>query len=174
MKFIKPQNVVAQMGLKIGQTVADFGSGSGFFALGAAKMVGNTGKVIAIDVQQAKLATTFSAGSQQGYKNIEIVQADLDQPMQEIPEGSCDAVIMASVLHEVQNRAVLLQNAYKILKTGGLLLAVEWKADLTIFGPPLDKRIPEQDLEQELAKIGLHKVKSISADNYHYALVFSK
>lgn len=174
MKFIKPQNVVAQMGLKIGQTVADFGSGSGFFALGAAQMVGNTGKVIAVDVQQSKLTATFSAGSQQGYKNIQIVQANLDEPMTEIAEASCDAVIMASVLHEVHNRAALLQNAYKILKTGGLMLAVEWKADHTIFGPPLEKRIPEQTLEQELAKIGLHKVKSIPADNYHYAVVFSK
>ena len=174
MKFIKPQNVVAQMGLKVGDIVADFGSGSGFFALGAARMVGNTGKVIAVDVQQSKLTATFSAGSQQGYKNIQILQANLDEPLSGIDEASCDAVMMASVLHEVHDRSVLLQNAYKVLKTGGLLLAVEWKADLTIFGPPLEKRIAEQDLEQELAKIGLHKVKSIAADNYHYAIVFKK
>lgn len=174
MKFIKPQNVVAQMGLKTGQTVADFGSGSGFFALGAAQMVGNTGKVLAVDVQQSKLTATFSAASQQGYKNIQIVLADLDKPMTEIADASCDAVIMASVLHEVNNRDVLLQNAYKILKTGGLLLAVEWKAEHTIFGPDLGKRIPEEELEQQLAKLGLHKVKSIPADMYHYALVFSK
>lgn len=174
MKFIKPQDVVAQMGLKQGQTVADFGSGSGFYATAAAQQVGNTGKVIAIDVQQSKLTATSSAGSQQGYKNIQILQADLDQPLNNLEPGSCDAVIMASVLHEVNNRAMLLQNAYKILKTGGLLLAVEWKAEHTIFGPPQDKRIPESVMEQELAKIGLHKVKSIGADMYHYALVFSK
>lgn len=175
MKFIKPQKVVAQMGLKAGQTVADFGSGSGFYANAAAQIVGNTGKVLAVDVQQSKLTATFSAGSQQGNKNIQIVQADLDQPVQDkIPEGSCDAVIMASVLHEVNNRQMLLQNAYKVLKTGGLVLAVEWKAEHTLFGPSQDKRIPEHNLEEELAKIGLHKVKSIPADMFHYALLFSK
>lgn len=162
------------MGLKPGQTVADFGSGSGYYASAAAPIVGNTGKVLAVDVQQSKLTATFSSGTQQGYKNIQIVQADLDQPITSIPEGSCDAVIMASVLHEVKNRDMLLQNAYKILKTGGLILAVEWKAEHTLFGPSQDKRIAEHEMEAELAKIGLHKVKSIPADMFHYALLFSK
>ncbi len=174
MKFINPQNVVAQMGLKTGQVVADFGSGAGYFATAAAKMVGNTGTVYALDVQQSKLTATFSSASQQGFKNVQIVQADLDQPIKEIADGSCDGVIMASILHEVKDRAMLLQNAYRILKTGGVLLAVEWKAQHTIFGPSLEKRIAEDELEAELAKLGLHKVKSIPADMFHYALVFQK
>lgn len=174
MKFINPQTVVAQMGLKLNQVVADLGSGSGFFAVAAAKMVGNGGTVYAVDVQQSKLTATFSAASQQGYKNIQLVQADLDQPIQGVAEASCDAVIMASILHEVKNREMLLKNAYKVLKTGGLLLAVEWKDEHTIFGPSLDKRIPEHQLEKELAQIGLHKVKSIPADMAHYALLFTK
>lgn len=174
MKFINPQNVVAQMGLKNGQTVADFGSGSGFFAVGAAQMVGNTGKVLAVDVQQAKLTAVSSAAGQQGYKNIQLVQADLDKPITNIGVASCDAVIMASVLHEVKNRPELLKNAYKVLKTGGLVLAVEWKAEHTIFGPALDQRIPEHELEHELTMIGLQKVKSIPADMFHYALLFKK
>lgn len=174
MKFINPQNVVAQMGLKNGQTVADFGSGAGYFATAAAKMVGNTGTVYAVDVQQSKLTATFSSATQQGYQNVQIIQADLDQPIKEIADGSCDGVIMASILHEIKNRNMLLQNAYRVLKTGGLLLAVEWKAQHTIFGPALDKRIPEDQMEQELAKLGLHKVKSIPADLFHYALLFQK
>lgn len=174
MKFINPQTVVAQMGLKNGQTVADFGSGAGFYAVAAAKMVGNTGTVLAVDVQQSKLTATFSAASQQGFNNVQIVQANLDQPIKGIADTSCDAVIMASVLHEVKNRDMLLQNAYRVLKSGGLLLAVEWKTEHTLFGPSQEKRIPEQQLEQELAQIGLHKVKSILADSAHYALVFQK
>ncbi|HEX3099878.1 MAG TPA: methyltransferase domain-containing protein [Patescibacteria group bacterium] len=174
MKFINPQNVVSQMGLKTGQTVADLGSGAGFFALAAAKLVGNTGKVFAVDVQQSKLTATFSAASQQGFKNIHLVQADLDQPISAIPDASCDAVIMASILHEMKDRKMLFANMYRILKTGGVVLTAEWKVAHTIFGPPLEKRIPEDQLEQELAQTGLHKVKSIPADMAHYALLFQK
>ena len=174
MKFINPQNVVAQMGLKAGQTVADFGSGAGFFATAAAQMVGNNGTVYAVDVQQSKLTATASSASQQGFKNVQIIQADLDQPVTQIADASCDAVIMASILHEIKNRSMLLQNAYRVLKTGGQVLAVEWKAQHTIFGPAMDKRIPEDQMEQELAKIGLQKIKSIPADLFHYALLFKK
>ncbi len=174
MKFINPQNVVAQMGLKSGQTVADFGAGAGFYATAAAQMVGTNGTVYALDVQQNKLTATTSAASQQGLKNIKVLQSDLDKPIQGLADASCDGVILASILHEIKNRDMLLQNAYKVLKTGGLLLAVEWKAQHTIFGPALEKRISEADLEQLLAKIGLHKVKSIPADMFHYAMVFQK
>ncbi len=174
MKFINPQTVVAQMGLKPGQIVADFGSGAGFFVRAAAQFVGNTGTIYALDVQQSKLTATYSAASQQGFKNVQIMQADLDKPLTALPDASCDAVIMASILHEVKDRAQLLKNAYKVLKTGGLLLAVDWKAEHTLFGPPIEKRIPEHEMEAELAKLGLHKVKSISADMAHYALLFQK
>lgn len=174
MKFINPQNVVSQMGLMSGQTVADLGSGAGFFSIAAAKMIGNTGKVLAVDVQQAKLMAVTSAAGQQGLKNIQIVQADLDQPIKGVEEASCDAVILASILHEIKNKDMLLQNAYRILKTGGLVLAVDWKAEHIIFGPPLNQRIPEVELEQVLAKTGFKKVKSIPADMFHYALVFQK
>jgi ubiquinone/menaquinone biosynthesis C-methylase UbiE len=174
MKFINPQNVVAQMGLKNGQAVADLGSGSGFYAIAAAKMVGNTGTVYALDVQQSKLTATFSAASQQGFKNVKIIPADLDKPVSDLPDASCDAVIMASIIHEVKSREMLFKNAHRILKTGGLVLAVEWKAEHAIIGPPVEKRIPESELEHELAKAGLQKVKSIPADMYHYALLFKK
>ena len=174
MKFINPQTVVAQMGLKPGQIVADFGSGSGFFALAAAKLVGNTGTVYALDVQQAKLTATQSTASQQGFKNIQIMLADLDKPLLDVLETSCDAVIMASILHEVSDRAMLLKNAYRILKSGGKLLAVEWKPEHTPFGPSLEKRLQPEQLEQEFTKLGLKKEKEIPADMYHYALLFTK
>ena len=174
MKFINPTTVVSQMGLKPGQTVADLGSGSGFFALAAAKLVGNSGLVHAVVVQEAKLTATQSSASQQGFKNIQVLKADLDKPLTEIAETSCDAVILASILHEVQSRAQLLKNAYYVLKTGGKVLAVEWKVEHTPFGPPLDKRIQEHDLEKEFAALGLRKEKDIPADAYHYAMVFVK
>lgn len=174
MKFINPQNVVSQMGLKSGNVVADLGAGAGFFSIAAAKIVNNTGKVLAVDVQQSKLTAVTSSASQQGLKNIAVVQADLEIPIKGIPDTICDAVIMASVLHEVKNREQLLKNAYQILKTGGLLLAVDWKAEHTIFGPALEKRISEADLEKQLAALGLQKVKSIPADMFHYAMLFQK
>ncbi len=174
MKFINPLNVVSQVGLKPGDNVADLGSGSGFFAVAAAKLVGNNGMVYAVDVQDSKLTATVSAATQQGFKTVQAVKADLDKPLLDIEPTSCDAVILASILHEVSSREMLLKNAYRLLKTGGKLLAVEWKPDHTPFGPPMEKRVHPTDLENEMAKLGLKKIKSIPADMYHYALLFEK
>jgi ubiquinone/menaquinone biosynthesis C-methylase UbiE len=136
--------------------------------------VGNTGNVYAVDVQEAKLAATQSAARQNGLKNITVVKADLDKPLLDISEGSCDAVIIASIIHEIDSKDMLLKNCYRLLKTGGRLLAVEWKKQATPIGPAIERRVSQSDLEAMLSKIGMRKEKDIDADSYHYAVVFIK
>jgi len=173
-KFIDPASVIAQMDLKSGYAVADLGCGSGFYCLPAAQRVGNTGTVYAVDVQEAKLAATQSAARQSGLKNITGIKADLDKPLLDIPENSCDAVIVASIIHEVESRESLMKNAYRILKTGGTLLAVEWKKQATPIGPDMERRVDQEQLEQILIKTGLRKSKDLNTDGYHYAVLFIK
>ena len=173
-KFINPPNVIAETGLKNGQVVADLGCGSGFYSIPSAQIVGNSGKVYAVDIQESKLAYTQSTAHQIGYKNVVTITANLEQPLEEIPEGSCDLVIVASILHEIGDRKPLLTNAYKILKTGGKLLAVEWKKGFTVFGPAQDRRISQEDLEQFILGFGFRKHQDLDADDFHYALTFIK
>lgn len=174
MRFIKPQNIVASVGLKPGQRVADLGCGSGFYVLAAAKIVGNTGRVLALDVQDAKLTATKSISLQHNLHNVEVLRADLEKPIAENLHGQEDVVIVASILHEVKNRQALIQNAYALLKTGGLLLAVDWKLEHSPFGPAMEKRISEHDLREILEATGLSHVKDLNGDLYHYAMVFQK
>lgn len=174
MKFIKPENIIAHLGLKPGDTVADFGCGSGFYTLAVSKVVGNKGTVYAVDVQESKLTATKSASIQQGFHNVEAIKADLEKPLTEVDHGTCDVVIIASILHEVRNREAILKNAYALLKTGGHLLAVDWKAEPSPFGPSIEKRIADKNLTGLVERIGLKVVKEIPADSYHYALVFEK
>lgn len=173
-KFINPGSVVAEMGLQKGQTVADFGCGSGFYVLPAAQVVGDAGTVLAVDVQESKLASTMSAARQYGLKNVQVLKADLDQIAIGISEGSYDAVIMASILHEISSQDMLLKNAYRILKTGGKVLAVEWKKEITPIGPAMEVRVSQSELEKTFVDKGFHKEKDIHADSYHYAMVFVK
>ena len=174
MKFINPESIIANMGLKPGFNVTDFGSGAGFYALAAAKVVGNNGRVAAVDVQDAKLTATKSMSVQHGLHNIEVFKADLEKPFDQIPQGTEDAVILASILHEVHNREAVLKNAYGLLKSKGLLLAVDWQTEHSPFGPAMEKRISEQDLRKMLEGMGMKHVKDLNGDLYHYAMVFEK
>ncbi len=174
MKFINPESIVANMGLKTGNKVADFGSGAGFYTVAASKIVGNTGRVAAIDVQDSKLTATKSMTVQKGLHNVEVYKADLEKPFDQIPHGTEDAVILASIIHEVHNREALFKNAYALLKSKGLLLAVDWQTEHSPFGPAMDKRISAQDLRAQLEALGLKHIKDLNGELYHYAMVFEK
>lgn len=157
-----------------GQVVADLGCGNGFYVLPAAQLVGSSGTVIAVDVVENKLGATVSIANQFGYKNVKIVKADLEKPLMDVPENSCDMVIVGNILHEVKQTDMLIRNMYRILKTGGRVMVVEWKRSATPFGPPLDKRIEQEKLEILLMQAGMRKVKELQADGYHYAMLFEK
>lgn len=174
MKFIKPENVVANMGLRPGNKVTDLGCGSGFYTLAASRIVGNNGRVAAVDIQDSKLAASKSITIQNGFHNVEVYKADLEKPMDKIPHGGEDAVMLASILHEVKDRHALLKNAYALLKTGGILLTVDWKDEHSPFGPAMEKRISQHDLRHELEQLGFRHIKDLNGDVYHYAMTFEK
>jgi ubiquinone/menaquinone biosynthesis C-methylase UbiE len=157
-----------------GQVVADLGCGSGFYVVPAAQMVGTEGIVYAVDVVESKLAATVSIANQFGHKNVRVVRADLAKPLVEIPEGSCDLVIMGNILHEIPSKDMLIKNVYRILKSGGRVMAVEWKKELTPLGPPVQNRMDQQTLELKLMGTGFRKLKDLMVDGYHYAVLFEK
>jgi ubiquinone/menaquinone biosynthesis C-methylase UbiE len=173
-RFLNPSSVIAQTGISQGQVVADLGCGNGFYSLPAAQMTGSSGSVIAVDVVENKLEATISIAKQFGLKNIEILKADLEKPLLAIAENSCDLVILGNILHQINEKEMLIKNAYRILKTGGRLLAIEWKRTATPFGPEINRRIEQQTLEIIMMQMGFKKIREIESDNYHYAMLFEK
>lgn len=173
-RFINPSLIVAQTGLMQGQVVADLGCGNGFYVLPAAQMTGNTGTVYAVDIVENKLAATVSIANQFGYKNVRVMKADLSKPLLDIPENSCDLVIVGNIYHEINQKEPLIRNIYRILKSPGRVVVVEWKKTATPFGPPLEKRVEQQQLEIVFMQAGFRKVKELEADNYHFAVLFEK
>ncbi len=173
-KFLNPSEVIAQTGLMQGQVVADLGCGNGFYVLPAAQMIGPTGTVYAVDVQENKLAATVSIANQFGYKNVRVLQADLAKPLLDLPPNSCDLVIISNILHEINATEALIKNIYRLLRSPGRVVVIEWKRTATPFGPPLDKRLDQEKLEILLMQAGLRKDKDLHADGYHYAVLFEK
>lgn len=173
-RFLNPAEVVAQAGLMQGEVVADLGCGNGFYVLPAAQMVGPSGSVLAVDVMETKLAATVSIANQFGYKNVRVMQADLGKPLLNVAENSCDMVIVGNIFHEVRDIDPLIKNIYRILKTPGRVLAVEWKKTAAPLGPPLSKRIDQLKIEVLMMQVGFRKIKDLDADSYHYAVLFEK
>lgn len=173
-KFVNPGDIIAQLNLKKGQVVADFGCGAGFYSLAAAQFVADDGTVYAVDVMPDRLAVTQSSAQHAKLKNITVVQADLEQPLLGIEAATCDVVVISNILHQVTAKEALLRNAYQVLKTGGQLVVVEWKRGFSPFGPAQDVRVSPDELTNMLQRGGFQFTKNLEADGYHYAVVFGK
>jgi ubiquinone/menaquinone biosynthesis C-methylase UbiE len=173
--FLDPEKVLFRSGLSAGQTVADLGAGSGFYALAAAKVVGNNGKVYVVDILESSLAHVSADARLKMIKNIQTIQADLERSnLTPIPDGSCDLVILANLLHQLKNNKNLLTQAYRILKTKGKLLVVDWSDKPSPIGPKSDERISEEAAKKLLSAAGLKLEASVETDTYHYGLIFIK
>jgi len=174
-KFLNPEEILTDAGLQTGMTVADMGSGNGFFTIPAAQIVGDQGAVWAIDILEEALGQVASSARLNKLKNIKTMQCDLDSMGScKIPELSCDFVIIGKVLPQMSKPETLVREAYRILKTGGKLVVVEWHKKSTPIGPPMEQRVGHKEAQDIFAKQGFRYLGGAQPDGYHYALLFQK
>lgn len=175
-KFINPETVLFQAGLKTGQHLADLGAGSGHYAMAGAKIVGDNGSVLVIDVKDTALDHISADARMHRIKNLKTLLYDLDQEQlsSRAPSGHMDMVLVANILHEVGNRKNLLAHAYKLLKTGGRMLIVDWNNSPGPIGPPVNIRISEDETKKLCEHASFRFVKTVSTDQYHFGLLFEK
>ena len=131
MAFLNPQEVVKLLPLKEGMVIADFGCGAGYFSLAMAKVVKPTGKVIALDIWQPSLDALSFRAKVEGLANIiETKWANLEKERGSgLNNDSCDLVLIANILFEIEQKNVLIKEAKRILKNGGYLTLIEWHPD---------------------------------------------
>lgn len=173
-EFLNPEMLLRSVPLQTGMIVADFGSGNGFYAVSAATLVGAKGQVYALDILDDALSQTATLARLVGARNISTKQCDLEKPGScPVADTSCDLVILASILHQVADKENVIREAYRILKTGGKILSVEWSPD-AIFGPPVNSRVSKAETKKFLEKYGLRPVADLPAGAFHYALLYQK
>ena len=109
--------------VKAGMTAVDLGCGPGFFTIPMAKMVGEAGKVIAVDVQQAMLDQLKARIS--GREIEGRIQLHLAEEQTIGLRESADFVLAFYMVHEVPDQASFFQDVRSIVKPQGVLLVVE-------------------------------------------------
>jgi len=119
------QVFLTQIGIKKGQVVLDFGCGSGNYTIPAARVVGEKGKVYALDKDQEGLDGLMEKTRPFGLKNIETMKTSgqLEIGLEDV---SVDAVLVYDVLHShyfptAAERKELLHEVRRVLRPEGLL-----------------------------------------------------
>lgn len=123
-KLLQDPNKILAPYIKNNITVLDFGCGPGFFTIEIAKMLGQSGKVIATDIQDGmleKIKKKIKGTSLE--QNIELHKCSDRIDITE----KIDFIIAFYVIHEVPNQNNLFEELKSILKTNGKILIVEPK-----------------------------------------------
>jgi len=172
--FSEPRENVLQLGLREGMKVGDFGAGSGHYARAAAAIVGYDGKVYAIDVQEDILKHLKVNTHIAHHGIIDTIWGDIEKPGgTHLRDASLDAVILANVFFQIENRSGLLQEIQRVLKSGGKLMVIDWAGSYGGMGPAPEKVMTEHEAEAFFINGGFHKMKSFRAGPHHYGIIFT-
>lgn len=169
---MNPVISVKNFGLDLGMHVADFGAGAGHFTVAMADIVGGSGKIHAIDIMDSALEVIDSEKRIHSLLQIEIIKSDLEkQRGSTLEDNSQNFVLCANILHQSKNPALILKEAYRILKSGYKLVVIDW-FEKGILGPL--NRISREEVEKLAQNVGFKKENEIDAGGLHYGIVFKK
>lgn len=168
--FLNPDEILNKLDLQEDMVAADFGSGSGGWAIPLAKKL-EDGKVYAIDVLEEPLSSLKAEAGLEKISNIETKLADVEEGL-DIFEESCDLVLMTNLLFQVDDKKRVLEEGKRVLKEGGKILVIDWKKEAPLG--PKEGRVLAEEVKEIAKEIGLATEKEFSAGNYHYGIIFTK
>lgn len=172
----KPRETLRTLGLSSGQSVADIGSGNGYFTLPTAELV-ESAPVYAIDVDEDLLAELSATAQAQGRANIKCIHGDARDLTDVLPEP-VDAVMVANTFHGVENKVEFTKQVYQSLLPEGRFVIINWrdlpKEETTIAGeargPPEELRMPIAETHRILTET-FKEIEKVDLPPYHYALI---
>jgi SAM-dependent methyltransferase len=108
--------VMTILGVEPGKSVADIGAGSGWFTVRAAKQVGTSGKVYAVDINPEAIHYIEDRVRKEQLHNVTTILGRSDDPL--LPARQVDAVLLLKTYHEVAKPVALLRNVRASLRPG--------------------------------------------------------
>ena len=96
----------------------DYGCGPGSYSMAAAEIVGESGKVYALDIQPLAVETVKHKAEKKGLENIETIFSDCATGL---PDESIDFVILFDIYHELSEPESVLQELHRVLTPEGKL-----------------------------------------------------
>jgi arsenite methyltransferase len=113
-------NPISRAALKLGETVLDLGSGAGFDAFLAAKRVGESGKVIGVDMTPEMVEKAKTNAKKLNISNVDFRLGEIERLP--VEDNSVDAVISNCVINLSPDKSAVFGEIYRSLKPGGRII----------------------------------------------------
>ncbi|WP_269758394.1 class I SAM-dependent methyltransferase [Thalassobacillus sp. C254] len=166
-KEFSPEQLLNMIPLKETDSMLDFGAGTGYFSIPAAKRI--KGNVYALDIDAAMLEIINEKAAEEQVTNIVPVQGSMEALP--LADGSIDIIIASLVLHEIQPLSALLQQMKNVLKNEGYLICLELEPKISSGKVP---RITLEGMEREMNEAGFKVMGKFFPAESLYMLVAQK
>ena len=175
MRFVIPEVVVSHFHLRLGDQVADFGAGSGFFLAALSEAVGPTGRVYACDIQKNLVEKMGALVQSRGLQNVDTLWGDIEVAHKtKIPTGELDAALLVNTLFQIEATPIAVSELGRTLRSGGKLFIIDWTDTVPGLGPAPDKLITADDCIVLFESNGFILEREFPAGEHHYGLAFRK
>jgi protein-L-isoaspartate O-methyltransferase len=164
--------LLQNMQLQPTDKVADIGAGSGYHALRMAKLIGNQGRVFAVDIQQEMLDYI-----QQRIKKLKLSNVSTllgTETSCRLTPGSIDKVLLVDVYHEFAYPKEMGQSIWNALRPGGLVYLVEYRAEDPNVPIKRVHKMTEKQAMAEWEALGFTFVENMANLPWQHCLVFRK
>ena len=149
----KSERIIKTLSLKDGQHIADIGSGGGYFSLRFADLVGEDGKVYAVDTNQGLLDFVKKNVQKKGLNNVITVLAE--EESFPVRSEKFDMIFIRNVYHHLPDRVQYFKSLAGLLKTGGKVVIIEYDGSGSLnFHRIFGHHVPKESIESEMSSAG--------------------
>ena len=162
-------NPVALASLKPGETVVDLGAGGGFDCFLAAKQVGDTGRVIGVDMTPDMVGKARANAKKIGTNTVEFRLGEIEHLP--LADNSADIIMSNCVINLSPDKQKVYGDAFRALKPGGRLaisdvvatapLPIEIQQDLALLSACVGGAATIDDTAKMLEKAGFQDIEII-------------
>ncbi|MCG6981888.1 MAG: arsenite methyltransferase [Deltaproteobacteria bacterium] len=166
-------NPLAIASLKSGETIVDLGSGGGFDCFLAARKVGESGRIIGVDMTPEMIAKARENAGKGAYSNVDFRLGEIEHLP--VEDGSADVIISNCVINLSPEKLNVFRETFRILKPGGRLaitdvvasapLPQEFKTDPTLLSGCIAGAVTVEELNTMLQEVGFTDIRISPLEN---------
>lgn len=117
--FLRPRrDIVKEVGMKEGFHVLDYGCGLGSYVPAVAELVGESGKIYALDINPLAIKMVKKIAVKKQLSNVETILSDCNTGL---PDNSIDVVLLYDTFHDLVDQNMVLEELHRMLKPNGIL-----------------------------------------------------
>jgi len=140
--FLPRKNILKEVGVKPGFQALDYGCGPGGYIIPLADLVGESGKIYALDIHPSAIRKVQGIASKKQLANVETILSDCQTGL---PDNTLDVVLLYDVFHHLSDPDVVLKELHRVLKPDGILSFT-------------DHHMKEKEIVAEVTKSGLFRL----------------